>query len=102
MGELGFAGMEYTNFVVNVRDIHNEVNIITKIIGHDSTKYILSHIAPKKPSHLEFNEHVLDTLPGMTHVRRIINSRTAVVPLNMPAICWNEFYLTNIKFRKTK
>ena len=34
------------NLVVDVRDVHNEVNIITKVIGHDAPKDVLGHIIP--------------------------------------------------------
>ena len=42
----GGRGRRAKNLVVDVRDVHNEVNIITKVIGHDAPKDVLGHIIP--------------------------------------------------------
>lgn len=34
------------DLVIDVRDVHDEVDIITKIIGHNTSKDVLSHIIP--------------------------------------------------------
>ena len=34
------------NLVIDVRDVHDEVDIITKVIGYNAPKDVLGHIIP--------------------------------------------------------
>ena len=51
-GVIGFQGCDHRygrgakNLVIDVRDVHNEVNIITKVIGDNTSKDVLGHIIP--------------------------------------------------------
>ena len=34
------------NLVIDVRDVHDKVNIVAKVVGHNTSKNVLGHIIP--------------------------------------------------------
>ena len=47
-----------TRLVVYVGDVHDEMHIITKVIGHDPAEDILRNIVPNKPHYLYRSDHI--------------------------------------------
>ena len=43
-----FQRAKPVNLVVDVGDVHNEMNIVTKVVFEDATENILSNIVAKK------------------------------------------------------
>ena len=56
------------HLVVDVRNVHDKVNVVAKVVHHYSTQYVLSHIISEMPKNN--NLAVQSGLsPSMTHMR---------------------------------
>ena len=58
-----FQRAKPVNLVVDVGDVHNEMNIVTKVVFEDATENILSNIVAKKVRDVSPIEHSESSSP---------------------------------------
>lgn len=86
------VAQKYTHLIVNVRDVHDEVHVVPKVVRHDSPQDVLSHIVPDHDLQ-QATPAERQHSPSMPHMRRVVHRRPAVVPLYMVSIIRDEFCL---------
>ena len=82
-----------TYFVVNISNIHYEVDIVAKVVGHDSPQNVLRDVVSVISRELAITPQPARYVPCVSHMRRVVDSRTAVVPLDEPSIAGDELVL---------
>ena len=73
-----------THLVVDIGDVHDEVDIVAKVLGHYPAQNVHAHVVPvcectKKSVAIDVHAKS-GNAPGMAHMRRVVDSRPAVVP----------------------
>lgn len=81
-----------THLVVHVRDVHDKVYLVTKVVTQDPPHDILCHVVAALPYRRErgsarwrflrapFPRNAAQDVPSVTHVRRVVDGGTTVVP----------------------
>jgi hypothetical protein len=82
------------NLVINIGDVHDKIDIVAKVIRHNSAQDVLGDVVSegKRICGLA-SQRVTKNLPCMTHVGGIVYSRTAIVPFDTFAVAWDELIL---------
>jgi hypothetical protein len=86
--------VKLVDLVVDVGDVHNEMNVIAKVVLEDATEDILGDIVAKN-CRCECCRvfRVIRPSPSMTHMRCIVDGWPTVVPFYECSIGWCEFVL---------
>jgi hypothetical protein len=73
-----------TRLVINVRNVLDEVNIVSKVIRHDTAEDVLRDIVSAENDFAFSSQRSLAAhSPCMTHVGGIVYGRPAVIPLDV-------------------
>ena len=80
-----------THLVVDVSNVHDKVDLIAEVVLEDTTDNVLSEIVAVM-SFASLSRGV-DRAPGMSHMRRIIDCRTTVVPIDLAPFDRDELVL---------
>lgn len=84
----------FTRLVIDIGDVHYELHVVTKVIGHDSSQDILGDIVPAVAEHCTSPAmEESSASPRMAHVRCVIHRGSAIVPLHDTTIPGDEFRL---------
>ena len=75
-----------TRLVVNVGDVHDEVYVVAKVVGHDSPQNVLRDVVSVISRELAIPPQPARHVPCVSHMRRVVDGRTAVVPLDQASI----------------
>lgn len=76
------------NFIINISDVHTILNDV----------YIYLNIIPKIILHNSSNHIIADIITSMTHMTVWIYSRPTCVPFHIFSIHWNKLFLDKIDY----
>ena len=68
------------------------MNIVAEVVNYNASDDVLGDIVPKQVPLISVVGKTWENsgLPGMAHMRGIIYSRTAVIPLDVSTLLWYE------------
>lgn len=75
------------DLVINVRDVHDKVDVVAEVISQDASDNILSEVITG------FSLSGEERSPSMAHMRRVVHRWAAVVPVNLPPLGRDELLL---------